>query len=181
MPVSFETKSQYVNLCHTSSNDTWALDEPYIVESFSSSGYITESDASYVADSSTSHMAGLNVAYTAESATTCSESGTGLSSGYIYESSMREPSPGYVWGPTSSSSSDGSTLLHTPDQLLHSEYLRESDVCGNLPANDPITSESVAELPGSQQFYFGSHLAPTNSGIPGYVTLGDVNTSFTAV
>ena len=178
---NFETKSQYVNLCHTSSNDTWALDEPYIVESSSSSGYITESDVGYVADSSTSHMAGLNGAYTAELATTCSESGTGLSSGYIYESSMREPSPGYVWGPTSSSSSNGSTLLHTPGQLLHSEYLRESDVFGNLPANDPMTSESVAELPGSQQFHFGSHFAPTNSGIPGYVTLGDVNTSFTAV
>ena len=171
---NFETKSQYVNLCHTSSNDTWALDEPYIVESSSSSGYITESDVGYVAESSTSHMAELSGAYTAES-------GTGLSSGYIYESSMRESSPGYVWGPTFSSSSDGSTLLHTPGQLLHSEYLRESDVCGNLPANDPMTSESVAELPGSQQFHFGSHFATTNSGIPGYVTLEDVNTSFTTV
>ena len=180
---NFETKSQYVNLCHTSSNDVWALDEPYIVESSSISGYITESDASYVAESSTSHMAELN-----GQSITDSESGTGLNSGCIHESSMRESSPGYVCGSTSSSSADGPTLLHTPGQLLHSEYLRESDMCGKtvtgthiLPANDPMTSESVAELPGIQQFHFGSNFAPTNSGIPGYVTLRDVNTSFTTV
>ena len=176
--ASFQSKSEYINCME---------DQSCIAQS--TPGYMTELATGNVAESSTSCVAESGTGNMAESITDhlaktmyVSEPGTG----YIHELTIQKYNPDCLWSFTLSSSSSNSSS--GPGQfhaMPCSEYI--SDMCGRsvtgteFPPPGARTSESVAELPGSQQVptdqrQHNSHYTPTNTLTPGYVILSDVDT-----